>query len=115
VAGCVMGLYEPLGVMRRRIGALSDEDGETGRVLPPEVGWLPYMAGARGLLRRQAASSAWDMTLSPRMPTYLGWNGNLSESGDGVFSIVDPCMSISLGLAALGSTSPMTWSRGSTE
>jgi hypothetical protein len=38
VAGRVMGLYEPSGVIRRRSGALSDDDGETGRVCPADVG-----------------------------------------------------------------------------
>src|SRR5947208_8823364 len=51
VAGHVMGLYEPSGVIRRQSGALSEEDGDTGRVLPPEVGWLPYMGGASRSLR----------------------------------------------------------------
>src|SRR5947208_3282097 len=48
VARCVMGLYEPSGVMHRRSWALSDDDGETGQVRPPEVGWLPCRGGASG-------------------------------------------------------------------
>src|SRR5947208_14372426 len=61
VASRVMGLYEPSGVIRRRSGALSEDDGDTGRVLPPEVGWLPYMGGASGSLRNHPRNSAGDM------------------------------------------------------
>jgi hypothetical protein len=38
VAWHVIGLYEPLAEIRRRIGVLSDDDGETGQVLPLGVG-----------------------------------------------------------------------------
>ena len=114
VAGCVMGLYEPSGVIRRRSGALLDKDGDTGLVLPLEVGWLPYRGGASGSLRSHPRNSVGDMVSRCGAQRYLGWNGSPSDSGDGVFGIVDPCMSTSLGLAAPGSTSSMTWSRGST-
>jgi hypothetical protein len=120
VAGHVMGLYEPSGVIRRRSRALSDEDRETGRVLPLDVGWLPYMAGASGSLRSHPQNSPGDMVSRCGTQLYLGWNGSLSDSpadrgtDDGVLGTEGLCMSTSLGLAALGSASSMMWSRGST-
>jgi hypothetical protein len=91
VAGHVMGLYEPSGVIRRRSGALLEDDGDTGRVLPLEVGWLPYMGGASGSLRSHPRNSSGDMVSRCGTQLYLGWNGNPSDSpgdrvtGDGVF------------------------------
>jgi hypothetical protein len=114
VAGHVMGLYEPSGVIRRRIGALLDDDRETGWVRPPEVGWLPYSGGVSGSLRSHPQNSVGDMVSRCGAQRYLGWKGSPSDSGDGVFGIGGLCMSTSRGLAALGSTSSMTWSRGST-
>src|SRR5947208_11385486 len=125
VAGRVMGLYKPLGVIRRQSGALSEDDGDTGRVLPPEVGWLPYMGGASGSLRSHPRNSAGDMFSRCGAQRYLGWNGSPSDSpadrgtdegsDDGVLGIEGLCMSTSPGLAALGSASSMTWSGDSTE
>jgi hypothetical protein len=113
VVGHVMGLYEPSGVIRRQSGALSEEDRDTGRVLPPEVGWLPYMGGASGSLRSHPQNSAGDMVSRCGTQLYLGWNRSPSDSpgdkgtDDGVLGTEGLCMSTSLGLAALGSTSSM--------
>jgi hypothetical protein len=120
----VMGLYEPSGVIRRRSGALSEDVGDTGRVLPPEVGWLPYMGGASGSLRNHPRNSARDMVSRCGAQLCRGWNGSPSDSpadrgtddgapDDGVLGIGGPCMSTSL--ASLVPTSSMTWSRGSSE
>jgi hypothetical protein len=98
---------------RRRSRALSDDDGETGRVPPLEVGWLPCNGGASRSLRSHPRNSLGDMDSRPGAQTYLGWKGRPSESGDGVFGIRGLCMSTSCGLAAPGLASSMTWSRGS--
>jgi hypothetical protein len=123
VVGRVMGLYEPSGVIRRRSRALSEDDGDTGRVLPPEVGWLPYMGGASGSLRNHPRNSAGDMVSRCGAQRCRGWNGSPSDSPsdrgidegfvDGVLGIEGLCMSTSRGLGASGPASSMTWSSGS--
>jgi hypothetical protein len=80
VAGRVMGLYEPSGVIQQRSGALLEDDGDTGRVLPLEVGWLPYMGGASGSLQSHPRNSAGDMVSRCGTQLYLGWNGSPSDS-----------------------------------
>src|SRR5947208_2365467 len=118
VAGCVMGLYEPSGVIRRRSGALSEDDGDTGRVLPPEVGWLPYMGGASGSLRNHPRNSSEDMVSRCGAQRCRGWNGSPSDSPsdrgidlgfvDGVLGTEGLCMSTSRGLGTSGQSSSLT-------
>jgi hypothetical protein len=120
-----MGLYEPSGVIRRRSGALSDDVGDTGQVLPLDMGWLPYMGGASGSLRSHPWNSPGDMVSRCGTQLYLGWNGSPSDSpadrgiddgaDDGVLGTEGLCMSTSPELAAPGLVSSMTWSRGSVE
>jgi hypothetical protein len=118
VVGRVMGLYEPSGVIRRRRGALSEDVGDTGRVLPPEVGWLPCMGGASGSLRNHPRNSAGDMVSRCGAQRCRGWNGSPSDSPsdkgidlgsvDGVLGIEGLCMSTSRGLSTSGPASSMS-------
>jgi hypothetical protein len=118
VAGRVMGLYEPSGVIRRRSGALSEDDGDTGRVLPLDVGWLPYIGGASGSLRSHPRNSPGDMVSRCGAQRCRGWNGSPSDSPsdkgidegpvDGVLGIEGLCMSTSRGLSTSGPASSMT-------
>src|SRR5947208_16528105 len=122
VVSRVMGLYEPSGVIRRRSGALSEDDGDTGRVLPPEVGWLPYMGRASGSLRNHPRNSAADMVSRCGAHLCRGWNGSPSDSPsdrgidvgpvDGVLGIERLCMSTSRWLSTSGPSSSLSWSRG---